>query len=95
MQEGNAVGCLGERVEAQAVSMNFLNKLGHSLRESAFSYILSITVGHTALQGYTGTKSRIILMTQISAAQEREGTLGVQSQQSCHLQVLENMMHDK
>lgn len=47
MQEGNAVGCLGERVEAQAVSMNFLNKLGHSLRESAFSYILSITVGHT------------------------------------------------
>lgn len=26
--------------------MNFLNELGHSLRESAFSYILSTTAAH-------------------------------------------------
>lgn len=47
MQGGNAVGCLGEKVEAQAARTNFLNELGHGLRESAFNYILSTTVAHT------------------------------------------------
>lgn len=45
---------LRRRVQAQAMSMNFLNELGHSLRESAFSYILSTTVACTfPEQGYS------------------------------------------
>lgn len=35
------------RAEAQAVSMNILNELGHSLREFAFRYMFSTTVAHT------------------------------------------------
>jgi len=52
-------------------------------------------LSRAALEGFTRTRSGYIQKTSISAAQEREGRVGVQPQQSRHSQVLEHMIHEE
>lgn len=94
-------GSLGERVEAQAGSINFLNQTDCGCREISLSlHPFNNSGTHLAQAGLLskaslGSKADLFKKTQISAAQEREGRVAVWPQQSHLLEVLENMIHEE
>lgn len=94
-------GSLGERVEAQAGSIYFLNQMDCGCREISLSlHPFNNSGTHLSWAGLLskaslGSKADLFKKTQISAAQETEGRVAVWPQQSHHLEVLENMIHEE